>query len=153
MRQSVFFVAFLAAKAPFYGLCPNPQAFEKVGSADIQYRPCHPERQSKSEPSEDQIMRSIIWDLGRKRWLFMGDPATRPPLGRVRLRKWHTVSFSPLRMTSSTVVPYKFDASGKLISSRKIIKFYFITVERRHYDKKIVPKFQSSWRLGDYFLP
>ena len=27
------------------------------------------------------------------------DPASRPPLGRVRLRKHHTVIFSPLRMT------------------------------------------------------
>ena len=52
---------------------------KKIGSADTQYRPCHPERQSKSEQSEDQIMRSIIWDLGRKRYLFIIDPASRPP--------------------------------------------------------------------------
>ena len=49
-------------------LAPNPRKLlKKVGSADSQYRPCHPERQSKSEQSEDQIMRSIIWDLGRKK--------------------------------------------------------------------------------------
>ena len=64
-------------------------------------------------------MRSIVWDLGRKRCLLIIDPASRPPLGRVRLRKRHTVSFSPLRMTCSAVVPYKFDASGRLISSQK----------------------------------
>ena len=43
------------------------------------FRPCHPERQSKSEQSEDQIMRSIVWDLGRKRCLLIIDPASRPP--------------------------------------------------------------------------
>ena len=52
-------------------------------------------------------MRSIVWDLGRKRCLLIIDPASRPPLGRVRLRKRHTVSFSPLRMTCSTVFGFK----------------------------------------------
>ena len=37
-----------------------------VAALPCAFRPCHPERQSKSEQSEDQIMQSIIWDLGRK---------------------------------------------------------------------------------------
>ena len=36
--------------------------------------------------------------------IFLIDPASRPPYGRVRLRKRHTVTFSPLRMTHRGIV-------------------------------------------------
>ena len=63
-------------------------------------------------------MRSIVWDLGRKRCLLIIDPASRPPLGRVRLRKRHTVSFSPLRMTCSTF--FRLKTNKKPSSERKV---------------------------------
>ena len=44
-------------------------------------------------------MQSIVRDLGGRQQNLIRDPASRPPYGRVRLRKSHTVRFSPLRMT------------------------------------------------------
>ena len=34
---------------------------------------------TKSERSEDQIMRSIVWDLGRKKWVFVIYPVVASP--------------------------------------------------------------------------
>ena len=42
--------------------------------------------------------------------ILLTDPASRPPYGRVRLRKRHTVTFSPLRMTRTVIIlRYKFE--------------------------------------------
>ena len=62
---------------------------------------CHPERNEvKSNPEgvcETQ-------DLRGDSKILLIDPASRPPYGRVRLRKRHTVTFSPLRMTHRGIV-------------------------------------------------
>ena len=55
------------------------------------------------------MMYDIIRDLGKKVYqILLIDPASRPPLGRVRLRKRHTVTFSSLRMTRYMFVLQNF---------------------------------------------
>ena len=66
--------------------------------------PCHPER--SRNPSETRIERCFHRSGSRRKTQrkFIRDPASRPPLSRVRLRKIHTVNFSSLRMTRTRFV-------------------------------------------------
>ena len=52
--------------------------------------------------------------------ILLIDPASRPPYGRVRLRKRHTVTFSTLRMTHK----YSINAQCKSINNTPSLKVF-----------------------------
>ena len=99
-RQASHLYGFVRIESPrviLSGVPPRshsalPRAF---GALLQKFDYAQDDRRDEVEP----VGRCVASGSTRDSKILLIDPASRPPYGRVRLRKRHTVTFSPLRMT------------------------------------------------------